>query len=135
MPNLEHFLLPKKGGTSTKTNQRQAFPISLLEYLIRWQELQHLSNLQQTHSDKLPLPGQSIEDVQLAVAMTLPQASVNKDTLGVCVVGRRVSSSTWGYGSRSRGVHGKPEVVVWEEVKKEKDKHHVQSECAHCASF
>lgn len=75
--------------------------------------------LQQTHSDKPPLPGQSIEDVQLAVAVTLPQATVNKDCLRVWVVGCRVSSGTWWYRSRLRGVHGVPEIIVWKEVKQE----------------
>lgn len=72
MPTSERSLLPTKGGNPLKHK-------SLLEYLPKVGELQHLSNLKQTHSDKLPLPGHSIEDVQLAVALTLPQATINKD--------------------------------------------------------
>lgn len=74
-----------------------------------------MSNLQTTHSDKLPLPGQSIEYIQLTIALTLSQATVHEDRLGVGVIGCRMSSGAWWYRSRSSRVHGKPEVIVWKE--------------------
>lgn len=123
---------------TAKTNQSKAFPLPLLEYL----SLQHVSNWQQTHSDKLPIPGQCVEDVQLVVALSLPQATVYEDGFRVWVIGRRVSSSTGWHRSRSRGVHGKPEVIVWEEVKKrkmwrKKTKKTKKNtcECAQCATI
>lgn len=72
----------------------------------------YVRNVQHTHSDNRPFPGQGVEDVELAVALMLPQAAINKDGLRVWVKGGGVASSAGWHGSRGRGVHGEPEVIV-----------------------
>lgn len=80
----------------------------------------YIRNVQHTHSDNLPVPGQSVEDVELAVALVLPQASINKDRFRVWVKGGGVPSGAGWHGSGGRGVHGEPEVIVWQQVIKGK---------------
>lgn len=103
---VEYFPLPEKQN-KTKT----FFCVGSWNYI---------RNVQQTHSDNLPAPGQSVEDVELAVALILPQATINKDWFRVRVKGSGVPSSAGWHGSGGRGVHGEPEVVVWEQVIKGK---------------
>lgn len=94
-PILEYFPLPE-------THIHTQFSFSI------WVALMTLV----THSDNLPDPGQRVEDVELAVALTLPQATVNKDGFRSRVKGGGVPSSARWHRSRGRGVHGEPEVIV-----------------------
>ena len=65
----------------------------------------------QTHSDQLPGPGLSVENMQVTVGFVLSKATVHKQGLGDRVKGRRVAvHAGWG-GARGRGVNGKPQVV------------------------
>lgn len=106
MPNLEFFLLSRRGESTKFTDEKRFL------YLLPDKISKTFVTLQQTHSDHPPLPGQSVEDVQLTVLLTRPQAAINKDRLRVGVIGRRVSLGTWWRGSRGKAVHRKPVVSV-----------------------
>lgn len=93
---VEYFLLPGK-----KQTKKTSFPVC-----------ETIRNVQHTHSDNVPAPGPRVEDVELAVALTLPQTTINKEGFGVWVKGGGVPSSAGWHGSGGRRVHGEPEVIV-----------------------
>lgn len=69
-------------------------------------------NVTKTHGDTLPLPGQSIKDVQLAVAPALRQSTINIDGLRFGVISGRVPPGARRRWSARGGPHWVPEIMV-----------------------